>query len=228
MLETITDPLGRSLFVATVASLGALIAALLLARLRVVLERSLLRSGRSIGTLMDVALLLPVALPPSAIGLLLLWGLGRASVIGQWLESIGLVLVFSVPAAVVAAFVVATPLMYQGIRATFVLIDEELLDSARLCGVGEWQLLWRFMIPLAWPGVVASFVTGFLRAIGEFGATLLLAGNIPGRTQTLPIALFSAYEQGEDTLAFALVGVIVGISVVLLIVSQWVPRFARQ
>lgn len=164
----------------------------------------------------DGALLLPVALPPTVVGLALLMIFGRSSPVGGVLARLGAAIVFTWPAAVLAATVMALPIMFQSARAAFAQVDAALLDTARIFGFSEMRVLWQVMLPLAWPGVAAGTVLAFLRALGEFGATLMIAGNIPGKTQTAPMAIFFAAEAGErrEPLLWAAVICIIAISVI--------------
>ncbi|MDX2079701.1 MAG: molybdate ABC transporter permease subunit [Terrimicrobiaceae bacterium] len=168
--------------------------------------------------LLDGVLLFPLALPPTVVGLLLLMIFGRQSPIGEALAQIGVTIVFSWPATVIAATAVALPIMYQTAKGAFQQIDPELLDAARVFGYSERRILSEVMLPLAWPGLMAGLILTFVRAIGEFGATLMLAGNIPGRTQTIPIAIFFHVESGDMAGALILSLVIVAISAAALIV----------
>src|SRR5215472_14512226 len=147
--------------------------------------------GRGRG-LIDGLLTLPLVLPPTVVGFFLLLMFGRRSVLGQALELIGLRIAFSWPATVVAATVVAFPLMYRACLGAFEQVSPNLLGAARTLGATEWRTFRRVLFPLARPGVLAGLVLTFARALGEFGATLMLAGNIPGKTQTMPVAIFFA------------------------------------
>jgi molybdate transport system permease protein len=147
--------------------------------------------------LLDGILTLPLVLPPTVAGFFLLLIFGRASAIGRALEAIGMQVVFSWPATVIAATVVAFPLMYRTALGAFEQVSPNLLGAARTLGAGEWRTFRRVLVPLAWPGIMAGTVLAFARALGEFGATLMLAGNIPGRTQTMPVAIFFAAEAGD-------------------------------
>lgn len=199
------EPLWISLKTATLATVLTFVSAVLLARWRVK------RDGR-FAHVLDTFLMLPIALPPSVIGLGLLLVFGRSSPLGAALARAGLQLIFTWPATVLASFVVAFPIMYQTARGAFAQIDPSLLDAARLFGRSEWRILWRIMLPLAWPGIAAGIILSFLRALGEFGATLMIAGNIPGRTQTAPVAIFFAVEAGEMREAALLAAALVGLS----------------
>jgi molybdate transport system permease protein len=147
--------------------------------------------------LLDGILTLPLVLPPTVAGFFLLLVFGRASAIGRALEAIGMQIVFSWPATVIAATVVAFPLMYRTALGAFEQVNPNLLGAARTLGAGEWRTFRQVLVPLARPGIMAGTVLAFARALGEFGATLMLAGNIPGRTQTMPVAVFFAAEAGD-------------------------------
>jgi molybdate transport system permease protein len=164
----------------------------------------------------DGILTLPLVLPPTVVGFFLLLIFGRRSPLGVALEHIGITIVFSWPATVIAATVVAFPLMYRTTLAGFEQVNPTLLEAARTLGASEWAVLRRVLLPLAAPGVIAGTVLAFARSLGEFGATLMLAGNIPGRTQTMPIAIFSAAEDGNMHLAFVWVILIVVLSLAII------------
>jgi molybdate ABC transporter permease protein len=164
----------------------------------------------------DGLLTLPLVLPPTVVGFFLLLIFGRRSWIGQALQYIGITIAFSWPATVIAATVVAFPLMYRTALGAFEQVNPNLLQAARTLGAGEWTVFRRVLLPLAAPGVVAGTVLAFARALGEFGATLMLAGNIPGRTQTMPIAIFSAAEGGDMRVAMVWVALIVVLSLAII------------
>ncbi len=174
----------------------------------------------------DGLLTLPLVLPPTVVGFFLLLLLGRRSFLGHALEQIGVTIVFSWPATVIAATVVAFPLMYRTTLGAFEQVNPTLLQAARTLGASEWTVFRRVLLPLAAPGVIAGTVLSFARALGEFGATLMLAGNIPGRTQTMPIAIFSAVESGDTRVAFLWVSLIVVLSlaIIRLLNLQSAPR----
>lgn len=170
---------------------------------------------------LDAILLLPLALPPTVIGLALLLFFGRNSPVGQVLSDFGMTVVFSWEATVITAVVASFPLMYQAAHAAFQQIDSELLDVGRLFGMNEWQLLWQVMLALAWPGILAGVILSFVRALGEFGATLMLAGNLPGRTQTIPLAIFFHVDGGEMGQAVILSLITLAISIATLLVIRY-------
>jgi len=165
---------------------------------------------------LDGFLTLPLILPPTVVGYFLLLLFGRRSPIGMALEQIGITIVFSWPATVIAATVVAFPLMYRTTLGAFEQVNPSLLDAARTLGASETRVFREVLLPLAGPGILAGAVLAFARALGEFGATLMLAGNIPGHTQTLPIAIFSAVEGGDRQAAALWVVVIVVLSLAMI------------
>ena len=179
--------------------------------------------GRARG-LVDGIFLLPLVLPPTVVGFFLLLLFGRRSAIGHILEQIGLTIAFSWPATVITATVIAFPLMYRTTLGAFEQVNPNLLDAARTLGAGEWRTFRRVLLPLAWPGVLAGTVLAFARALGEFGATLMLAGNIPGRTQTMPIAVFFAAEDGDMPRALVWVILIVLISLTAIALMNYWSR----
>ncbi|MBB4638329.1 molybdate ABC transporter permease subunit [Longimicrobium terrae] len=148
--------------------------------------------------LVDGLLILPLVLPPVVTGYVLLILLARTGPVGRVLDrAFGIRLVFTLEAAVIAAAVVSFPLMYQSAKAAFAGVDRRLEDAARTLGAGEGRVLLRVTVPLAWPGLVAGMVLAFARALGEFGATAMVAGNIPGVTATVPLAIYALADAGE-------------------------------
>lgn len=169
---------------------------------------------------LDAVLVLPMVLPPTVLGYYLIVLIGRNGVIGVWLERLfGIRLLFTWQGAVVAAAVVAFPLIYKAARAAFEDIDVRFQLAARTLGSSEWELFWRVSLPLATRGIAAGLALTFARAMGEFGATLMVAGNLPGRTQTLSVAVYSAVQAGDDPLAFSLTLVISVLCIVLLVIA---------
>jgi molybdate transport system permease protein len=166
--------------------------------------------------LVDGIFILPLVLPPTVVGFLLLLLFGRNGPLGKLLLQFGASVVFSWPATVIAATVVAFPLMYITARAALEQVDPPLLQAARTLGASEARIFREIALPLAWPGVLAGTILSFARALGEFGATLMLAGNIPGKTETIPIAIYFAVEANEIQRAMAWCAVDVGISIALL------------
>ena len=172
--------------------------------------------------LIDGIFILPMVLPPTVVGFLLLILVGRRGPVGRILQYFDTNLIFSWSATVIAAVVVSFPMMYKTAKGAFEQIDQNILYAARTLGVPEWKVFLRVSIPLAWPGIVAGGILAFARALGEFGATMMLAGNIPGRTQTIPMAIFFAVEGGNEELAYLWVALIMIISfLVIFIMNYW-------
>jgi molybdate transport system permease protein len=178
--------------------------------------------------LIDGLLTLPMVLPPTVAGFFLLLIFGKRGPIGRILLSLGVSVIFSWQATVIAATVVSFPLMYKTARAAFEQIDGNILNAARTLGVSEWNVFWRVSVPLARPGIAAGTVLAFARAMGEFGATLMVAGGIPGRTQTIPIAIFFAAEGGEMDKALILVLFISGISLASMVLMNYWLEYQRK
>jgi molybdate transport system permease protein len=167
--------------------------------------------------LLDAAVTLPLVLPPTVLGYYLLVLLGRSSGVGRAIESItGEPLVFTWRGAVVAATVGALPLMVKTSRAAIASVDRDLEDAARTLGESEWRVFRRVTIPLASRGIAAAAMLSFARALGDFGATLMVAGNIPGRTQTAAIAIYDATQAGRSGDALALV-LVLSVAALLLV-----------
>lgn len=173
--------------------------------------------------LVDGIFTLPLVLPPTVLGFILLVLLGRNSPLGQFLLTLGVRLIFSWESTVIAAAVVAFPLVYRTLRGALEQVDPVVVQAARTLGLGEATIFFRIMMPLAWPGAVGGAVLGFARALGEFGATLMVAGNIPGRTQTIPVAIWFASEAGDMGLATTWVLMIMGISLVMVMALNLGP-----
>ena len=156
--------------------------------------------------LADALLTLPMVMPPTVLGYYLLVLIGTHGPIGAWLlQHFGIRLIFTWQAAVIAATVVSFPLVFKSARAAFETVDPQLEDAARLLGISEAAVFFRVSLPLAWRGVLAGLLLSFARALGEFGATLMVAGSIPGKTQTLSIAVYEAVQAGQDDTANFLV-----------------------
>src|SRR4029077_17435406 len=160
--------------------------------------------------------LLPLVLPPTVVGFFLLLLFGRNGPLGKLLFCVGATVVFSWPATVIAAAVVAFPLMYITARAALEQVDPHFLQAARTLGASEGRVFLEVSLPMAWPGVLAGTILAFARALGEFGATLMVAGNIPGRTATIPIAIYFAVEADDLRTAVAWCAIDLMISFALL------------
>lgn len=171
--------------------------------------------------LLDTILTLPMVLPPTVMGYYLLVLLGKKGWIGHWLQQTwGINLIFTWQGAVIAASVVALPLVIKPARAAFEIVDAQLEDAARVLGLSEIAVFLRVTLPLAWRGILAGILLGFARSMGEFGATLMIAGSIPGKTQTLSVAVYEAVQAGQDDVANLLVLIISGVCVTVLLLAN--------
>ncbi|AUX62075.1 molybdate ABC transporter permease subunit [Simonsiella muelleri] len=178
--------------------------------------------------LLDTILTLPMVLPPTVMGYYLLVLFGSQGKLGQWLkQTFDINLIFTWQGAVLAATVVTFPLMVKPARAAFENVNPQLEQAARTLGVNEWAIFFRVTLPLAWRGILAGLLLAFARALGEFGATLMIAGSIPNETQTLSIAVYEAVQAGDDDLANQLVIIISLVCVAILWLTQYLskPRY---
>jgi molybdate transport system permease protein len=172
--------------------------------------------------LLDAALTLPMVMPPTVLGYYLLVVIGSQGVLGAWLlQTFGIRLIFTWQAAVIAATIVAFPLVFKAARAAFESVEPQLEDAARTLGIGEWAVFLRVSLPLAWRGILAGLLLSFARALGEFGATLMVAGSIAGKTQTLSIAVYEAVQAGQDATANFLVAVTSLVCIAVLLSAGW-------
>lgn len=176
-------------------------------------------------TVLDVLIMQPLVIPPTVLGYYLLSTFGAGSPIGGFFEDVlGLQIVFTWKGAVLASLVSSLPLFVKPAKAAIEGVGNEIEDAARLLGKTEWYIIRTITLPLAWRGIAAGTVMAFARATGEFGATLMVAGNIPGRTQTLPIAIYDAVQSGDDYTANLLVGIITLFSFLVLYIAE---RFSK-
>lgn len=177
--------------------------------------------GRGRG-LIDGVFTLPLILPPTVIGFFLLLICGKNGFVGKIFMSFNKNIIFSWSATVIAATVVAFPMMYRTCRSAFEQIDKNMISAARTLGLSETKIFFKIAIPLAWPGIIGGLVLSFARALGEFGSTLMIAGNIPGKTQTMPVAIFFAVEGGDMNKAMLWVLIIVAISFIMIfLLNYW-------
>lgn len=212
------SPVKLSLEIASFSLLIVLIIGVLIAKLMA--NRTF--KGQS---MIDTFLLLPLVLPPSVVGFLLIVIFGKQSFLGQWIEWLfKQPIIFTWWAAVIAATVVAFPLMYQSARAGFESIDNDIEDASRVDGAGEFKVFLFVTMPLASKTIITGAILSFARAIGEFGATLMFAGNIPGKTQTLPTAIYVAMDSGNMPLAWMWVIIILLISSSMLISMNFIKK----
>ena len=177
---------------------------------------------------LDSFFTIPMVLPPTVCGFLLLVMFGNSTAVGRWLIDHGISLVFSWPAAVLAAIVVSFPLMYRTARGAFEALDPALLDAARTLGWKESRIFTRLMLPLAWPSIAAGTVLAFARAMGEFGATLFVAGNYAGVTQTMPIAIYFQWMGGHSDVATFWVFVVILISFIVILFINWYASHTQR
>lgn len=203
----------------------ALIALFAVTCLGIPLSRLLARREFFGKDVLEAAITLPLVLPPSVIGYGLLILIGKNGLLGKTLANMGLNLIFTWWAAVLASTVVAFPLMYQSAKAAFKSVDANFERAAKTLGASEIRIFFTITLPLAWPGIIAGLVLSFARALGEFGATLMVAGNIPGQTQTIPLAIYFAVDAGDSATARTLVTII---TVFSFIVIFWVNRWAKR
>ena len=173
---------------------------------------------------------LPLVMPPVVTGFLLLILIGKQGPVGKFLADVFQVqIIFTPYAAILAGTVVAFPLMYQSTKAAFQNIDSKLEDAARTLGANEWRVFWTVTLPLAWHGLVSGIVLSFARALGEFGATIMVAGNIPGKTQTIPLAIYFAAESNDMTQAGLYVLIISLLTFFMIFgVNLWVRKKKPQ
>src|SRR5690625_3074288 len=178
--------------------------------------------------LIDSLLTLPMVLPPTVIGYYLLVLFGRRGWLGPWLAEWGIELVFTWQGAVVAASVVAFPLVLKSARAAFEEVDQRLVGAAKVLGVAPMGVFFRISLPLAARGIMAGVLLAFARSLGEFGATLMIAGSIPGRTQTLSISIYEAVQAGDDQRALLLVAITSVTCVVVLWVASYLSAVQKR
>ncbi len=170
--------------------------------------------------LIDAIVTLPLVLPPTVLGYYLLVVFGRNGWLGKWLEDVfGVSLIFTWQGAVVASAIVSLPLIFKSAKASFENIDSTLENAARTLGHSEFSVFLKVSFPLAWRGIMAGMMLAFARAMGEFGATLMIAGNLPGKTQTLSVAVYQAVQAGDDSLANTLVVITSCVSLFILYAS---------
>ena len=210
---SILSPLELSLRVASLATLFSFVAATLMAWL-------LARKRGPLPALLDALCTLPLVLPPTVLGYYLILLVGRRGGFGHWLADMGINLIFSWQGAVVAATVVVFPLIYKSARAALEQVDPHLENAARTLGSSEWRVFVSVSLPLAWRGIFAGLMLAFARGMGEFGATLMIAGNIPGKTQTLALAIYDAFQAGNDVQAVWLVIITSAVCVSLLMAAE--------
>lgn len=224
MIENINlFPLYLSLRVSITATLISITVGLPLAHY-------LAHSKGKIADFIDTLTSLPVVLPPTVLGYYLLVLLGRQSLIGKFLEDkFNIMIVFTATGAIIASTAIAIPFLIKSAKTAFLEINDDLLNSARLLGRSEINIFFNVMIPVAWRGIIAGITMTFVRAMGDFGTTLMVAGSIPNKTTTMPIAIYDALMSGNKELANFLVIIMTVVSVlVLYIVNRLEKRIIRR
>lgn len=178
------------------------------------------------GSVLEAIITLPLVLPPSILGYILLIVIGNNGLIGKiFYDNFGRSIIFTWKACVIASVIVSFPLMYQNCKASFQSIDKKILNAARTMGASEWKIFFRIAIPLAYTGIISGLVLAFARSLGEFGATMMVAGNIPNKTQTIPLAMYYAVERGDKTMANTLMIVVVVFSFSLIyFLNRWIEK----
>ena len=206
------SPLKLSVEIAFVAGIIVIVAGILLGKLMA--KRNF--RGK---LLLETVMLLPLVLPPTVIGFLLIIIFGKNSIFGEFVQWLfDQPIMFTWWAAVIASTVVAFPLMYQSAKTGFESVDEDIENAARIDGANEWQIFFYVSIPLASKAIISGGILSFTRALGEFGATLMFAGNIPGKTQTMPLAIYMAIDSGKMSLAWSWVICMIVISFIMLLI----------
>ena len=211
------SPLWISLKVALPATIFTFVLGICAARTVVKLKH-----GQAV---LDGLFTLPLVLPPTVVGFFLLLAFGKNSLVGQFFSQFGFSFIFSWQGAVIASTVVSFPLMYRTVRGAFEQINPEYLYAARTLGMTERKIFRKIILPLAWPGILAGTILSFARALGEFGATIMIAGNIPGKTQTMSVAVYTAVQAGDRESAFLWVMIIVCFSFVMMLALNFWTSF---
>ena len=175
-------------------------------------------------TLLETFLLLPLVMPPVSTGLILLKIFGHRSPLGRWLYDRGVEIVFNWKGVLIAMAVMSFPLLFRSVRTSFAEVNPRLEQIAATLGASPLRIFFVVTIPLAYRGIVAGALLAFSRALGEFGATILLAGNIPGKTQTLSLAIYNFVQLGKDTEAYTLLGITVALAFLFVWSSEWLLR----
>lgn len=178
--------------------------------------------SKTMKTILDGLFTLPLVLPPTVAGFFLLYIFGMRRPIGKFfIEYFAVKVAFSWGATVLAAVVISFPLMYRAARGAFEQVNPDVLSAGRTIGMSEWKIFWKVQLPIAWPGVISGAVLAFARGLGEFGATAMIAGNIKGKTRTLPLAVYSAVASGNLKEAGEYVAVLVCISFIVVICMNY-------
>ena len=178
------------------------------------------------GSVLEAIITLPLVLPPSILGYILLLIMGNNGILGKiFYDNFDISIIFTWKACVVASVIVSFPLMYQNCKSAFQNIDKRILNAARTMGASELKIFFRLAIPLSYTGIISGLVLAFARSLGEFGATMMVAGNIPNKTQTIPLAMYYAVERGDTSMANKLMLVVVVFSFSLIyFLNRWIDK----
>ena len=179
-------------------------------------------------SVLETIVLLPLVMPPVSTGLILLKIFGRRSPVGQWLYERGVEIVFNWKGVLIAMAVMSFPLLLRSVRTSFSEVNPRLEQIAATLGASSLRILFVITIPLAYKGIIAGALLAFSRGLGEFGATILLAGNIPGKTQTLSLAIYNFVQVGKDSEAYTLLGITVALAFLFVWCSEWLLRSAKK
>jgi molybdate transport system permease protein len=179
-------------------------------------------------SVLETIVLLPLVMPPVSTGLILLKIFGRRSPLGQWLYERGIEIVFNWKGVLIAMAVMSFPLLVRSVRTSFSEVNPRFEQIAATLGASSLRIFFVITIPLAYKGIIAGALLAFSRALGEFGATILLAGNIPGKTQTLSLAIYSFVQLGKDSAAYTLLGITVALAFLFVWCSEWLLRSAKK
>lgn len=219
MNKDIMMPIIISVKVSIIATIITSIMSILIAWLMV-------RYNKKNGSILEAIITLPLVLPPSILGYILLLIIGNNGLIGKFFyDNFDLSIIFTWKACVIASVIVSFPLMYQNCKSSFQSIDKKILNAARTMGASEWKIFFKLAIPLAYTGIISGLVLAFARSLGEFGATMMVAGNIPYKTQTIPLAMYYAVERGDQKIANTLMIVVVVFSFSLIyFLNRWIEK----
>lgn len=185
--------------------------------------------GRQLKAVVDVILTIPLVLPPTVAGFFLLYLFGARRPIGSFVEDVfGFRIAFSWFATVLAAVIVSFPLMYRSAKAGFEQIDQNMIEEAKMMGLGKWGILWKILFPCTFPSILSGMILSTTRGLGEYGATAMLAGNIPGKTRTLPLAVYSEVAAGNMDRAWIYVAVILGVAFIAVWIMNMMSKADRE
>lgn len=185
--------------------------------------------GRQLKAVVDGILTIPLVLPPTVAGFFLLYLFGARRPIGSFVEDVfGFRIAFSWFATVLAAVIVSFPLMYRSAKAGFEQIDQNMIEEAKMMGLGKWGILWKILFPCTFPSILSGMILSTTRGLGEYGATAMLAGNIPGKTRTLPLAVYSEVAAGNMDRAWIYVAVILGVAFIAVWIMNMTSKADRE